>query len=163
MRRASVALLAFAFYGCGELQRTDTRFATPERTVRTLLAAHGIAESDDVQARLIAEGAFSIVDREAYEACFADLDQPGGDAMAGYVLGLLAAARSELRFELFERRAVVNVGPGVRVAMERGSDGAYRILLAESVPEDVRRGLLGLEPPSGPGSPISPTTSRRPR
>jgi len=155
--RLAVVLVVLLVSACGDAATADPRLATPERTVRTLLAAHGIAERDDVQARMIAEGGLSIVDREAYEACFADLDQPGGAGMAGYVLGLLAAARGELRYELFEQHAVVYVREGVRIAMRRGDDGAYRIVLAESVPADVRRSIVGLE------APISPATSRRPR
>lgn len=157
-----VALAALLLCACGDATtRTDPRLATPERTVQTLLAAHGIAgaDRDEVQARVVAEGGFSIADREAYEACFADLDQPGGPGMAGYVLGLLAAAQGELRYETFEQRGVVQVREGVRVVMRRGDDGAYRIVLAESVPEDVRRSIVGL----GAAPPISPATSRRPR
>lgn len=129
---------------CSDARHTDSRFATPERTVRTLLQAHGIAELGprDIERRAVAEGGFTVVDREAYEGCFVDRDQPGGDAMAGYVFGVLAGAGRDLRFELVEQRAYVQARDA-RIVMQRGEDGAYRIVLADSVPEDLRRTLLG--------------------
>jgi hypothetical protein len=148
VRRRTIAIAAgLLVLACGDVTRTDSRFATPERTVATLLAAHGIGEAtaDELQGRLIAEGGFAIVDRAAYEACFVDLEQPGGAGMAGYVLGMLAAARGELRYETIEHHGYVQVREGIRIVMRRGEDGAYRIVLAESVPEDIRRSITGIE------------------
>ncbi len=131
-----------ALASCGQASGTDPRFATPERTVETMLAAHdaGHASGAEIQARMASEGALPIVDAEAYAACFTDRDQPGGGALAEYVFGMIAAARDDLRYETIGDRGSVIVRPGVRVAMQR-RDGAYRIVLAESVPEDVRRSL----------------------
>lgn len=157
MHRLPSILSALLVLACGDVTRTDPRLATPERTVRTLLAAHGIEDAAPgaLEERLIAEGGFAIVDRAAYEACFADLHQPGGAGMAGYVLGLLAAARGELRYETIEQHGYVQVRrEGLRVVMRRGEDGAYRIVLAESVPEDVRRSITGIEGASPIGDPL---------
>lgn len=136
-----VATLALA--ACGPTSSADPRFATPERTVETMLAAHGAAglSGAAIQARMASEGALPIVDREAYAACFVDRDEPGGEALAEYVFGMIAAAKDDLRYETIAERGAVIVRPGVRVAMRRGRDGAYRISLRESVPEDVRRRL----------------------
>ena len=65
--------------------------------------------------------------------------------MAGYVFGVLAAGRDGLRYETHPRGASVVVRTDVRVEMARGDDGAYRIVLAQSVPEATRRGLLQVE------------------
>ncbi|HJL16850.1 MAG TPA: hypothetical protein RMH99_14395, partial [Sandaracinaceae bacterium LLY-WYZ-13_1] len=54
-------------------------------------------------------------------------------------------ARDDLRYETVEDRGYVYPREDVRVVMERGADGAYRVVLAESVPDDVRRGLLQVE------------------
>ncbi len=157
-RALSLAALA-AMMACGEASGTDPRFATPERTVDTLLAAHGAGEASasELTAR-VAAGGLPVVDRELHARCFADLDQPGGEAMAGYVLGMIAAARDALRFETVGERGYVIPREGARVVMQRGADGAYRIVLAESVPEDVRRTVQQLE-----GAPLSPGTTPRPR
>lgn len=141
----SFALLVGA---CGDLTHTDSRFATPERTVSTLLAAHGVehASQTELRERFVSEGRLAIVDRGAYEACFVDLDQPGGEALAGYVLGMVAAARDELRYETVEQHGYVIPREGARIVMRRGADGAFRIVLTESVPADVRRDLLAIPP-----------------
>lgn len=143
---------SFALLGCGEnLTHTDSRFATPERTVDTLLGAYGVRDlpQDDLRARIASQGALTLRDREAYAACFVDLSRPGGEGMAGYVLGMLAAARDELRFETAGDRGYVLPREGIRVVMIRGEDNAYRISLSESVPEDVQRGLLQVEENAG--------------
>lgn len=137
--------------GCGDLKRTDSRFATPERTVATLLAAHGISEPGNIEAleaQLGDQGGFAVVDRELYEACFVDLDEPGGSARAGYVLGMLAAAYRELRYETIEHRGYATA-QGVRIAMQRGEDGAYRIVLNDSVPADLGAAILAPPEPAG--------------
>lgn len=141
-----VGLVAVA--GCGEgVTRTDSRFATPERTVRTLLSTYGLedAPQEEIWARMATRGAFELQDRETFRRCFTDLDRAGGEGMAGYVLGLLAAARDDLRYETVEDRGYVIPRDGIRVVMARDDTGAYRIVLAESVPDDVRRGLLQIE------------------
>ncbi|HEY8430304.1 MAG TPA: hypothetical protein VIL20_18110 [Sandaracinaceae bacterium] len=132
--------------GCGETSSADPRFATPERTVETLLEAHGAGEASEAELRArVAEGGLRVVDRELFARCFADLDQPAGPALASYVLGMIAAARDALRYETIADRGYVVPRDGVRIVMRRGSDGAYRIVLSESVPEDVQRTLRELE------------------
>lgn len=149
MRRALLfACSLVALGGCGDdVQTTDSRFATPERTVATLLATHGLSDvsQDDIRTRIAERGSFELRDAETWRQCFTDLDRPGGEGMAGYVLGLLAAARDDLRYETAVDRGYAFPREGIRVVMQRGEDGAYRIILGESVPVEVQRGLLQVE------------------
>ncbi len=148
MRRVLVLLGSLALcVGCDDAQTTDPRFATPERTVATLLATHGLSDvsQDDIRARIAERGSFELRDAETWRQCFVDLDRPGGEGMAGYVLGLLAAARDDLRYETVAGRGYAIPHEGIRVVLPRGEDGAYRILLSESVPEEIQRGLLQVE------------------
>jgi len=148
MRRCLLPVLAAVLTaGCGETETVDSRFATPERTVDTLLATHGLSDEpqERIRERMATRGAFELQDAPTWRACFTDLDQPGGEGMAGYVLGMLAAARDDLRFEISGDRAYVFPREGARVVMQKGSDGAFRIVLADSVPANVRRGLLQVE------------------
>lgn len=135
--------------GCdgGDVTRSDARFSTPEHTVETLLGTYGLNDlpQEQIQRQIVQRGAFELRDRETWRQCFADLDQPGGEGMAGYVLGLLAAGRDDLRFEIAEDHAYAFPREGVRVVLVEGEDGAWRISLARSVPEDVRSGLLMVE------------------
>ncbi len=143
-------LLALAVLtACGETSTTDQRFATPERTVDTLLTAHGAGDTsaDAIEARMASGEGLPIVDPEAYAGCFTDLGEPGGQALAEYVFGMIAASRDSLRYEAIARRGYVVLRSGDRVVMERGADGAYRIALRESVPDDVRRRIQGLAAP----------------
>lgn len=140
-------LLVSVTPGCGETTTVDARFSTPEHTVHTLFTTYGLQDESQasIQARIAERGAFELRDDETWRLCFVDLDTPGGEGMAGYVLGMLAAARDDLRYELAGDFAYVFPRDGIRVVMRRGEDGAYRIALRESVPESVRRGLLQVE------------------
>jgi len=147
IERVPVLLLLMLAWGCGEAETVDARFSTPEHTVATLFATHGLADESQasIQARIAERGSFELADQETWALCFTDFDQPGGNGMAGYVLGMLAAARDQLRYELAGDTAYVFPRAGLRVVMHRGEDRAYRIVLRESVPEQVRRGLLQVQ------------------
>jgi hypothetical protein len=123
-----------------------------------LLASQGLEglAQDEVTARAAA-GELEVRDGPAYRACFSDLDEQGSRSLAAYVLGLLAAAHDDLRYETIADRAYATTPSGVRIVMVRDERGSYRIALHESVPEEVRERLLGLQ------APISPTSSHRPR
>lgn len=145
--RRLVLLSLLSLVGCDEgVSRADARFSTPEHTVETLLGAYGLGDvpQETVQARMAEGGGFALQDREAWRACFTDIDQPGGEGMAGYVLGMLAAAKDDLRYELAGDWAYVYPRDEVRVVMAHEPDG-YRIVLARSVPDEVRRTLLQVE------------------
>ncbi|MFK7988390.1 MAG: hypothetical protein AB8I08_20380 [Sandaracinaceae bacterium] len=146
--RLAVLCLFLLLGACGgDLTETDARFATPERTVTTLLGTYGLNDmpQEEIHARLAQRGAFELQDHDTWRACFVDIDRPGGDGMAGYVLGLLAAARDDIQYETIADRGYASPRADVRVVMRRGPDGAYRIVLGESVPDTVRRGLLEIE------------------
>lgn len=146
VRVAPLALTLFSLLGCDDLQTTDSRFATPERTVATLFESYGMSDLSqaEIQARIAERGAFELRDQETWRACFVDIDRPGGQGMAGYVLGVLGAARDELRFELVADNAYVHVRD-MRIVMRRQEDLSYRIVLRDSVPEQVREGLMMVE------------------
>lgn len=131
---------------CDDIHTTDSRFATPERTVATLFESYGMSDLSqaEIQERIGERGAFRLRDESAWRECFIDIDRPGGQGMAGYVLGVLGAAREELRYETAGDHAYVHVRD-MRIVMRRGDDLAYRIVLYDSVPERVREGLLGVE------------------
>lgn len=142
-----IALLFLLLLACdGDIARTDSRFATPERTIDTLLASYGLETStqEEIRARMAAQERFTIADGAAFRACFADAGDPVSEGLAGWVLGAIAAGRDQLRVEIFGDRAIVAPREGVRIAMLRESDGAWRISLRESVPEEIRRALSGL-------------------
>ena len=144
-RSHSLVLVSVLALGCVmPTSGVDERFSTPEHTVETLLASYELdgVSQDEVRARLAAHRRFELAERRSFEACFTDLD-PGAtsEGLAGWVLGALAAGKDELRTTIAADRATVSPREGVRIVLRREDDGAWRIVLAESVPDDVRRGI----------------------
>jgi hypothetical protein len=139
----TVALL-IALAGCDGITRTDARFSTPEHTVHTLLSAYGFdaLTQEEARARLATQDRFELIDRDAYRACFEDLGPIENEGLAGWVVGALASGKDELRTEIIGERATVSPREGVRIVMRRDATGGWRIVLRESVPEDVRRALI---------------------
>ena len=146
VRVSALVAMLLPLVGCEDVHTTDSRFATPERTVATLFEAYGMSDLSqaEIQDRITERGAFELRDEATWRACFTDLDRAGGQGMAGYVLGVLGAAREELRYETAGQHAYVHVRD-MRVVMRRGDDLAYRIVLHNSVPEQVREGLMMVE------------------
>ncbi|MDQ3036511.1 MAG: hypothetical protein M3Y87_29205, partial [Myxococcota bacterium] len=106
----AAGLAALAVGGCeGATTSMDSRFATPERTVATLLASHGLEglSQEETRARMARHERFEVTDEAAFRACFVDLDDPVSEGLAGWVLGALAAGRDELRTEMFAEQATV--------------------------------------------------------
>lgn len=137
---AFVSLLAL---GCAREAASDPRFRTPEATVHTLFEAYAVADvpEDQVRQRLAAHAQFQLRDAETYRRCFADFRDPSDEGLAGFVFGRLASFKDHLRYETHEDRAVITLPvpagtPGARIVMLR-EEGAFRIVLADSVPREV--------------------------
>ncbi len=148
MRLSMVVLCLLAAIGCDGATRTiDARFSTPEHTVRTLLSAYGLADAtqDQIRERMAAHDRFEMQSRATFRACFEDLGtQAASEGVAGFVFGALAAGRDDLRVEITGDRATVSPRAGVEIVMHRGDDGAFRIVLRESVPAEVRARMASL-------------------
>ena len=148
MRSVLIALLAAVLLAAcdGDTTSTDPRFATPERTVATLLGSYGLADvsQEEVRTLMAAHERFELVDRPSFEACFVEHAEGGPEdalieGLAGFVVGALAAGKDELRVEIAGDTAYVSPRAGVRVVLHRQDDGRFLIALRESVPEDVAR------------------------
>lgn len=141
MARLLLALSFLSVLGCDTASEVDHRFDTPEATVTTLLQAYDLADvsQEDIRARMASRGRFTLRDRSAYEACFSDLSaNPADEGLAGFVVGALAAGKDELRVTRDGDRATVSPREGVEIVMRRDDEGAFRIVLARSVPTEVR-------------------------
>lgn len=146
MLRASLLALVVpvALAACDAPQGVDARWSTPEHTITTLLGSYGLedATQDEIRARMSAYERFELRDRRTFERCFADLEPgPVGEGLAGWTFGAIAAGRDDLRVEIVGERATLAPREGVRIVMARDDEGAWRIVLRDSVPPDVRRAL----------------------
>jgi hypothetical protein len=83
-----------------------------------------------------------VPDIEAIVRCFWDYDRddPDSRAMGEFVAGMLAAGQHRLTYHTEGDRAVV-VSGNRPVFMRRSSQG-WHIILRESVPEEIRLGIL---------------------
>lgn len=145
-RRVSCAVLvAVLLPACeGATTHTDARFSTPEHTMETLLRAYDLEDvpQEEIRARMASHGRFALADRDAYEACFADFrGTPSDEGYAGFVVGALAAGRDDVRVTITGERASVSPREGVRIVMRRDDEGAWRIVLRDSVPTELRERL----------------------
>lgn len=137
----ALALAPLSLSACeGDTRTVDVRYSSPEHTVTTLFTAYGLESlsQDEVRQRMASNGHLELRDRETYLACFGDLETPADEGLAGFVLGALAAGKDELRTTITQDRATVSPRPGVEVVLRREDDGRWRIVLAESVPAEVR-------------------------
>lgn len=145
MRRA-LLIAVLVLVGCDE-PAGDLRFHTPQATMQTLFDVYGVAElsQQEVQRRMQERGRFHLQDPETYEKCFADWHGPEDEGAAGYVFGVLAVAKGELRITITGDRADVipqTEGGAANHVVMRHAHGEWKIVLRESVPALVRRRLF---------------------
>lgn len=150
LRFVLVALCAcLVLAACEGATRTvDARFSTPEHTALTLLGSYGLehATQAEIREHMAQHDRFEMRDRRAYEACFADLrdGDAASEGLAGFVFGAIAAGRDDLRVQIAGDHATLTPRDGVEIVMRQGDDGAFRIVLAESVPTEVRTQLAAI-------------------
>lgn len=133
-----------ALPGCRE--QHDKRFDTPAATIDALFRSYGIAELSEaeVRARLQARERFELRDPRLHRECFADWRGEQDQGLAGYVFGRLAAAKDHLRIDV--EGDLAQITPGIEGAAQEATvlvrqDGAWKIALRQSVPEEVRQQL----------------------
>jgi hypothetical protein len=129
-------LLLLGLAACGPAQ-PDSRIASPQATVETLLDAthlRGAARPDDL-------GAETTSDVATMALCFWDYDRddPESRAMGEFVAGMLAAGQRGLVYDVRDRWAVVVTG--TRPVHMRRTRPGWQIVLRDTVPEELRRGL----------------------
>jgi hypothetical protein len=137
--------LAFASAGACE-EPADPRYVTPQATIRTLFASYGVATASEatLRARLAAHESFALRDRLAYRGCFADFVRDEDEGAAGFVFGRLIAVKDHLVFRTAGDHATLRASadsPTIPTVHLRRRAGAFRIVLRESVPAEVRAQL----------------------
>ncbi len=140
----ALALTLAVLPGCPE--QTDSRFSTPAATIRSLFSSYGIADVSEaeVRARLQARERFEMHDPRLHRECFADWQGEQDQGLAGYVFGRLAAAKDHLLIDV--EGDLAQITPNIEGAAQEATvlvlqDGAWKIALRQSVPEEVRQQL----------------------
>lgn len=126
----------------------DLRFHTPKATIDTLLETYGLEQvsQEEIRRRMQLGRSFHLVDPATRDLCFADFDGPDDEGLVGYVFGGLAPAKDDVRITQTGdvAHAFGETRDGRRnrpIVLERDGTGAWRIVLEESVPSDVRARL----------------------
>lgn len=126
----------------------DLRFHTPKATIDTLIETYGLemVSQAEIRRRMQIGRSFHLVDPETRDLCFADFDGPEDEGMVGYVFGGLAPAKDDVRITQTGdvAHAFGETRDGRRnrpIVLQRDDTGAWRIVLDESVPADVRERL----------------------
>ncbi len=124
--------------GCSS-SAPDPRFATPNKTVETLLGAYGLdgVSQEEIQRRLRARQPFRLHDPATFHACFTSFEGDVSEAYSGFVVGALAAGRDDIRVTIIDDVAHVFPTSRVRVVMKR-TDAGWKIDLEQSVPAEIR-------------------------
>ena len=142
---AASILLAVSLGACGGDAEADPRRASPESTVELLMRLYGVdgMSQADIQQHMRTHGNFELSDQRTFDECFVDHDGPEDEGLAGYVFGVLAAGKDELRVVRVQGRAFVYPNPerNDRYVVLVEEDEEWKVLLSESVPRDIQRRL----------------------
>ena len=134
-----------ALSGCAD---PDPRFESPERTVEALFAAYGVADlpEREVQRRLRSRERFELADRDAMLETFADYRVEEQEGMTGFVFGRLVAQKASLAYDCEPRRCEVRPEGEADTppVVLREDGGEWKIVLAESVPRQIKEQLIAL-------------------
>ena len=137
---------ALVLGACAEDPRPDLRFASPQATIQTLFDVYGVLEvpQAEIDRRMEIGYRFHLVDPTTLRLCFADWNEPEDEGLAGYVFGNLIVAKDDLVATIRGERAEMMVQDPQRrsrpVVFER-EEGAWRIVLEQSVPRSIRQEL----------------------
>ena len=129
---------------------SDVRFRTPRATVEALLESYGVLDIpvEELRRRMELGRRFHLNDPDTMKQCFADLDQPSGEGLAGYVFGNLVRTQDDLSISITEGVAHAQANDPerrIRPVVLRKSSPGWQIVLAESVPRHVVRELRASE------------------
>lgn len=141
----AAAVMALAACDSAPPVSSDLRFHTPKATIDTLIETYGLemVSQEEIRRRMQIGRSFHLVDPATRDLCFADFDGPEDEGLVGYVFGGLAPAKDDVRITQTgdTAHAFGETRDGRRnrpIVLERDDDGAWRIVLEESVPADVR-------------------------
>jgi len=146
-----VRLLLLAVFAVASLtyctrDKAPTGFESPSATIDSLFRAYGVQDmtQDEARRRLQARERFELLDPALFRSCFSDWQGEHDQALAGFVFGQLVAAKQEMKIELDEDTARVQVAPAspeLKPIVLVKQDFAWKIDLRQSVPPQIRQSL----------------------
>jgi hypothetical protein len=147
MKRGAIvglwAIAAAYACACGSegVRHVDSRFATPEKTIETLLGTYGMAQASQAELDHWLENnqRYPLRDPATFRACFEDYQGTQDEGLAGFVVGALVRGRSDARVTIV--RDVAHVATADRRVVMHDTESGWKISLRDSVPRDVQEQL----------------------
>ena len=146
MRYVVPALFSLLLLASCEGEKAPVGFESPSSTIDSLFRAYGVQEMSQAEARrrLQARERFELLDPELFRSCFSDWQGEHDQALGGFVFGQLVAAKEDMKIEVEEDVARVEVAPessGIQPIVVVKTNLAWKIDLRKSVPPNIRQSL----------------------
>jgi len=141
-----MAVFALASLASCTSDKPPTGFESPSATIDSLFRAYGVQDmtQDEARRRLQARERFELLDPALFRSCFSDWQGEHDQALGGFVFGQLVAAKQDMKIELDEDTARVQVAPAspeLKPIVLVKQDSAWKIDLRQSVPAQIRQSL----------------------
>jgi hypothetical protein len=129
-----------------EGEKAPAGFESPSSTIDSLFRAYGVEDMSQAEARrrLQARERFELLDPELFRSCFVDWQGEHDHALGGFVFGQLVAAKEDMKLQVEEDVARVEVAPessGMQPIVIVKQNLAWKIDLRKSVPPRIRQEL----------------------
>ena len=146
MRTLLAAAVAIAFLTSCTTEAAPVGYESPSATIDTLFRAYDVQDmsQEEARRRLQARERFELRDTELFKSCFSDWQGEHDHALGGFVFGQLVAAKEDMKIQVEEDVAKVEVAPessGMQPIVLLKVNRAWKIDLRESVPPRIRQSL----------------------
>lgn len=146
MRFLVLAIITLSLLGSCKSEKAPAGFESPSAAIDSLFRAYGVEgiSQDEARRRLHARERFELLDPALFRSCFSDWQGEHDHALGGFVFGQLVAAKEDMRIEVGEDIARVQVAPTpseIPPIVVVKQNLAWKIDLRQSVPPRVRQSL----------------------
>ena len=146
MRLRVLTFLALASLVSCTSAEAPAGFDSPSATIDSLFRAYGVQDmtQDEARRRLQARERFELLDPALFRSCFSDWQGEHDQALGGFIFGQLVASKQDMKIEVDEETARVEVAPAsseIKPIVLVKQDLAWKIDLRRSVPPRVRQSL----------------------
>ena len=146
MRYLFVAFFGVCLLASCKTEKPPVGFESPSATIESLFRAYGVQDmsQDEARRRLQARERFELLDPALFRSCFSDWQGEHDHALGGFVFGQLVAAKEDMKIEVEDDVARVEVAPessGIQPVVVVKQNLAWKIDLRQSVPARIRQSL----------------------
>lgn len=146
MRSLILAVVTVSLLMSCRSEKAPEGFESPSSAIDSLFRAYGVQDmsQDEARRRLQARERFELLDPALFRSCFSDWQGEHDQALGGFVFGQLVAAKQDMKIEVEEDTARVQVAPAsseIQPIVLVKQQLAWKIDLRQSVPPRIRQDL----------------------